>query len=59
MKQEEVSVMVIEALVCPQEDAGMRELNEGILDLGCSATVAGKEWVQEFQAQSEGKVEWF
>ena len=43
VEQEEFLVMGIEALGCPQEDAGTREFNEAILDLGCSATVAGRE----------------
>ena len=59
MKQEEVLVMGIEAPGCPQEVTGTREFNEAILHLGCSATVAGKEWVREFEAKSGGTVEWF
>ena len=58
-KQEEVLVMGIEAPGCPQEDTGTREFNEALVDLGCSATVAGKEWVREFEAKSGGTVEWF
>ena len=59
VEQEEVLVMGIEAPGCPKEDAGTREFNEAMLDLGCSATVAGRQWVQEFQAKSGGNVEWF
>ena len=59
MKQGEVLVMVVKAPGCPQEVTGTREFNEAILELGCSATVAGKEEVRELEAESGGTVEWF
>ena len=37
-----------ESSISRMADNGERRYNEAIMDLGCTATVAGRTWVEEF-----------
>ena len=38
-------------------DNGQRRYNEVIMDLGCTATVAGRTWVEEFVRRSGAEIQ--
>ena len=45
--KEEVQMVGEESTIGRMVDNGERRYNEGIMDLGCTATVAGCAWVEE------------
>ena len=46
-----------ESSISRMADNGERRYNEAIMDLGCTATVAGRTWVEEFIQGSGAEIQ--
>ena len=55
--KEEVQMVDEESTIGRMVDNGERRYNEGIMDLGCTATVARRAWVEEFIQGSGAEIQ--